>query len=86
MDILFHGEHAHSDIAAAIENVINLLHDRWHVQSFKDLHVSLVLVDESGFEIELIDSVTQQDLRVMNIYKHDHSYVQQRKFPQLKLV
>ena len=86
MEILFHGEHAHSDIAVAIENVLNLLHTRWSVESFKDLHMSLILVDDCGFEVELIDSHTKQDLRVMNIYKHDDGYIKQRKIPRLKLV
>ena len=86
MDILFHGEHTHKDIAAAIEDVLYLLHERWDVQAFKDLHLSLILVDESGFEVELVDSNTQQDLRVLNVYKKNNSYVQKRKIPHLKLV
>ena len=86
MEIVFHGEHGHADIAVVIEDVLNLLNARWSVESFKDLHLSLTLVDHLGFEIDLIDSNTGHDLRVMNVYPHDHCYVQKRKLPNLKLV
>ncbi len=86
MEILFHGQHTHKDLAAAIEDVLYLLHDRWNVQSFNDLHLSLILTDDAGFEVELMDSNTHQDLRVLNVYPKTHSYVQKRKLPNLRLI
>ena len=86
MEIRFHGSHTHKDISTVIADVLDLLHERWHVHSFNDLHLSLILIDNAGFEVELIDSNTNQYLQVLNVYPNTGICVHKRKLPCLRLV
>ncbi len=87
MEIIFHGKHDCTDAVESIKEIMSLLNDRYHIKHFREMHLSITLVDDGGIDVELVDSETQEAYRTFDVYRQGQEYL--RKYigpPSLKLV
>lgn len=86
MDIIFQGRHDSNEASESLQSVIRLLKDRYHIDSFREIHLTLTLVDQVGEDVELVDSETNKPYRVLEVCR-DYCEVSRRVGrPGLKLV
>ena len=86
MEIIFHGLHDSVDAVESLQGIIRLLNDRYHIAQFREMHLSVTLMDERGYDVELIDSETKQAYRVFEVYRQGNELVRPSGRPALKLV
>lgn len=86
MDIIFHGKHQAKEAVESIEDVIRLLHERYHIEQFREMHLSITLVDSGGEDVELIDTNTSEAYRTFEVYRHGQELLRSSGRPTLKLV
>ena len=86
MEIIFHGRHDGSEAVESLEGVIRLFNERYHIGQFREIHLSVTLVDECGEDVELVDSETAQAYRVFEVYRKGQELLQGTGRPGLKLV
>ncbi len=86
MDIIFHGNHNSEEVAEGLADVLRLFKARYHIEQFREIHLSVTLVDEYGDDVELVDSQTSQPYRVFEVCRKGQELSHGRKSPFLKLV
>lgn len=86
MDIIFQGRHNSDEASASMESVLRLLVERYQIESFREIHLSLTLVDKKGEDVELVDSETNQPYRVLEVCRSQAEITQRVGRPALKLV
>ena len=86
MDIIFKGSHDSDEAMKSLVGVIKLFCDRYHIHQFREMHLSVTLVDESGSDVELYDSETNQAYRIFEIYRQAQKTERRMVRPNLKLV
>lgn len=86
MEIIFHGRHDSREAAESLKGVINMLNERYHIGQFREMHLSITLVDEAGSDVELVDSETAQAYRIFEIYRQGQEHLRASGRPALKLV
>ena len=86
MDIIFQGRHSSGQAGESLLGVIRLLTEHYHIGTFREMHLSVTLVDAVGEDVELVDTETNQPYRVLEICR-DHLEASRRMGrPGLKLV
>ena len=63
-----------------------MLTERYHIGQFREMHLSVTLVDDGGQDVELIDSETAQAYRIFEVYRQGQELVRASGRPALKLV
>lgn len=86
MEIIFHGRHDSSEAAESLQGIIRLLKERYHIGQFREMHLSVTLVDNGGEDVELIDSETEHAYRVFEVYRQGQELLSGTGRPALKLV
>ncbi len=88
MDIIFDGQQNSDEITQSLAGIIQLLEERYQIGQFREVHLSLTLVDKAGEDVELVDSETNEPFRTFEVYKNQEAYAVSRGFrrPSLKLV
>lgn len=86
MEIIFHGRHDSSEATESLQNIIHMLKERYHINGFREMHLSITLLDDSGVDVELIDSETEEAYRVFEVYRQGREVPRRTGRPQLKLV
>ncbi len=86
MDIIFSGEHDSNEAAEHLMSVIRLFKERYHVGHFKEMHLSLTLVDDQGEIVELVDTKTEQVYRTFEVYRSSDELKIYNPSNRLKLV
>lgn len=86
MEIIFHGRHDTDDAVESLQDAIRILHERYHIGQFREMHLSLTLVDEGGQDVELMDSETDQAYRTFEVYRQGQDLLKGSGRPALKLV
>lgn len=86
MDIIFNGEHDSNEAAEHLMSVIRLFKERYHVGHFREMHLSLTLVDEQGEIVELVDTKTAQVYRTFEVYRSGEELQTYKPSNRLKLV
>lgn len=72
MDINFQGQHNSEEAAESLLSVLRLFKDRYQIKQFREMHLTVTLVDEQGDDVELIDNETHQIYRNFEVYRHGH--------------
>ena len=67
MDIILHGSLNNEETAQSLASVLRLLHDRYHIDSFREIHLEVTLVDEQGNDVELINNETNEVYRIFEV-------------------
>ncbi|OGV38469.1 MAG: hypothetical protein A3F46_01915 [Legionellales bacterium RIFCSPHIGHO2_12_FULL_42_9] len=67
MDIILHGSLNNEDTAQSLASVLQLLHDRYHINSFREIHLEVTLVDDEGNDVELMNNETNEVYRIFEV-------------------
>ncbi len=88
MQVIFKGEQNSEETAESMFNIIKLFQERYGIEHFRELKLSMVLMDEQGDDIELVDSRTSEVFRVFEVYKSGQAIkpVSSNCAPMLKLI
>lgn len=86
MEIIFHGQQDWEKTQDSLLEIIQMLHDKYQIEQLKEIHLSLTLVDQQGFDVELIDSETQKAYRILEIFRNNQEYLRVKQSAPLTLV
>ena len=86
MDIIFHGRHDEAEAVEALVGILRLFKDRYRIEQFREMRLSLTLVDAGGGDVELVDTETNQAYRIIEIYRQAQESLREQGRPSLKLV
>ncbi|AHE66386.1 hypothetical protein [Legionella oakridgensis] len=86
MEIIFQGKHSGDEAVASLLNVIRMFKERYHISQFREMHLTVTLVDECGEDVELIDSDTEEVYRTFEVYREGGELTRRPGLPVLKLV
>jgi hypothetical protein len=86
MDIIFHGLHEGDEVLNSVQCALTLLQERYRIQRFREMHLSVTLVDEAGQDVELVDSLTDHVYSVLDVCRDYHEGLRRIGPPGLKLV
>ncbi len=86
MEIIFQGRHDSDEAIESLLSVIRLFKERYHIGQFREMHLSVTLVDEQGEDVELIDSETEQAYRTFEVCRDGRKQTRVSGRPLLKLV
>lgn len=86
MDIIFQGRHSEDEACQSLHNVLEMLKSRYHVTGFREMHLSVTLVNASGDDVELVDSDTNQPYRLIEVRRDAVETVRRVGAPALKLI
>jgi hypothetical protein len=86
MEIIFQGKHNSEEAAESLLSVLRLFKDRYKIVHFREMHLSVTLVDEQDNDVELIDSQTDQAYRRFEVYRNGYELDGRKGEPLLKLV
>lgn len=67
MEIIFQGHHTSEEMTKRLSSVIRLFEEQYHIDNFREIHVSLTLVDKQGDDVELVDTTTNCPYRVFEV-------------------
>ena len=86
MEIIFHGQQDWEKTQESLQGIIQMLHERYHVERLREIHLSLTLVDEKGFDVELFDTETNQAYRIMEVFRNQQEHLRIKQGQALSLV
>lgn len=87
MDIIFQGKHSSEEAAESLLSVLRLFKERYHIESFREMHLTVTLVNELDEDVELMDSETSRTYRVLEVQRHGCELTTgRRNSPMLQLV
>lgn len=69
MEIIFQGKHDSKEAAESLLSIIKLFKERYHIDQFREMHLSVTLVDGQGEDVELVDTETAEAYRVFEVYR-----------------
>lgn len=69
MDIIFQGNHNSEEAAESLLSVLRLFKDRYQISQFREIHLTVTLVDDVGEDVELVDSESGKVYRVFEVYR-----------------
>ncbi|KTC65399.1 Uncharacterised protein (plasmid) [Legionella adelaidensis] len=86
MEIIFQGNHNSEEALESLQGVLQLFKERYHIAEFREMHLTITLVDDRGQDVELVDSETDQAYRTFEVYREGQEFEPRRKLPILKLI
>lgn len=86
MDIILQGQHDGPEALESLERVLELFKERYSIRGYREIHLTVTLVDEHGDEVELIDSDTNQPYRVFEVFRTGYEFSGKKGVPKLRLV
>lgn len=88
MQVIFQGEQSSEEMVESLVSIVRLFRDRYGIDQFRDLKLSMTLMDDQGDDVELVDSRTSEVFRVFEVYPSGEAIkpVAFSTAPSLKLV
>jgi hypothetical protein len=88
MEIIFDGKFDDEEALDNLASIIKLFKEQYRIDQFREMHLSLTLLDDKGEDVELIDTETNQSYRVFEVYRSQTAYAVANgvRQPSLKLV
>lgn len=86
MDIIFQGQHNSEEAAESLLSVLRLFKERYKIGQFREIHLTVTLVDDQGDDVELVDSETSQAYRIFKVYRKGYEFDGRKGQPMLQLV
>lgn len=86
MDIILKGAHSGEEIAQSLARVLALFKERYHIAGYREIHLTVTLVDERGDEVELVDNESNQAYRIFEVYRQVYELDGKIEGPKLKLI
>ena len=69
MHIVFQGEQTTEEAAESLLSILKLFKDRYGISHFKEMRLNMTLQDDTGEDVELVDSTTSEVLGVFEVYQ-----------------
>lgn len=87
MEIIFDGQQTREEIVEQMAEILNMFDTRYQINNFREMHITLTLVDRSGEDVELVDSNTAEVYRYFEAHSAKEAPLKPRSGkPCLKLV
>jgi hypothetical protein len=86
MDIIFHGKHDRNTALDSMMEILQVFQERYKIKQFREMCLSVTLVDEAGRDVELVDEDTNHAYRTFEIYQRGQEYARTLGKPALTLV
>ncbi|WP_367606023.1 hypothetical protein [Legionella sp. W05-934-2] len=86
MDIMLKGVHNEREIVESLAHVFELFKQRYGIETYRELYLTLTLVDSQGDDVELVDTKTNEVFNRFDIIDSHSSNEPHYKKPHLKLV
>lgn len=87
MDVYFRDRQASEEVAESIISIFKMFRERYGIESFREIQLSMTLVDGQGDDVELIDSVTNEVFKMFEVIKAgDEPKLCRSQKPGLRLV
>lgn len=86
MDIMLKGVHSEKEIVESLAHVFELFKQRYGIETYRELYLTLTLVDNQGDDVELVDTKTNEVFNRFDIVDSSPSNESHYKKPHLKLV
>lgn len=86
MDIILQGQHNSDEMVQSLDRVLKLFKERYQVEGFREIHLTVTLLDSAGDEVELIDSESNQAYRIFEVYRQGYELAGRKGIPILQLV
>jgi hypothetical protein len=69
MDIILRGQHNVEDTAETLLSILKVFKEKYKIEQFREIYLTLTLVDNDGNDVELVDSQTSQVYRVFEVLR-----------------
>ena len=86
MEIIFHGQQDWEKTQESLMGIIKMLHEQYQIQQLREIHLSLTLVDDQGFDVELVDTETNQVFKILEVFRNNQEYLKVKQIQPLSLV
>lgn len=86
MDIILQGQHSGDETAESIQRVLKLFKERYQIEGYCEIHLTVTLLDKQGEEVELVDSETNEAFRIFEVYRKGYELEGRKGIPLLQLV
>lgn len=86
MDIIFQGKHNSEEAAESLLSVLRMFKERYQISQFREMYLTVTLVDDQGDDVELIDSETSHAYRTFRVYRNGYELDGRKGKPMLQLV
>jgi hypothetical protein len=86
MDIFFDGRQDGNDALQQLLSVFQLFKERYQITQFREIHLSVTLVDEEGEDVELVDTETAQVYRTFEVYGDSRELHARKPHNRIRLV
>lgn len=86
MDIILQGQHNGGEAVESLERVMQLFKERYNINEFREIHLTVTLVDDQGDIVELVDSESNQAYRTFEVYRKGYELTGTQGLPMLQLV
>ena len=86
MEVIFHGRHDLNSAAESVTEILHVFQERYRICGFREMCLTVTLVDQSGYDVELVDEVTDHAYRTFEIYQKSNEYTRTLGNPALTLV
>ena len=80
------GAHSEKEIVESLAHVFELFKQRYGIETYRELYLTLTLVDAQGDDVELVDTKTNEVFSRFDILDTTPSNEPQYRKPALKLV
>ena len=71
MIIHFDGTHDNKEVEEGLASMLQIFKERYQICRYREIHLNFTLVDEQGFDLELVNEATQEPLTQFNICTSD---------------
>ncbi|WP_419418974.1 hypothetical protein ACNVED_10520 [Legionella sp. D16C41] len=87
MEIILQGKHTNEEAAESLLSVLRLFKEHYQITQFREIRLTVTLLDDQGDDVELVDSETNQVYRTFEVYRKGCELESERtRRPVLQLV
>jgi len=86
MDIILQGLHTSKETVDTLNNVLKLFKERYAIEGYREIHVTMTLVDKEGNDVELVDTNTAEVYRYFEVFRSKQDLKAKANSSKLKLV
>jgi hypothetical protein len=86
MQVIFKGEQSCEEVLDNLLSIVRMFKERYGIEDFRELQLSMTLMDKQGDDVELVDSRTSEVFRVFEVHKTGEGIRPVQQPTQLKLV
>ncbi len=86
MKVIFKGKQSSDELVESLVNIINLFKERYGIESFSEINLSMTLLDNQADAVELVDNRTSEIFRVFEVHQSSDSFKPIPSEKRLKLV